>query len=461
MTNIAKYDAIILGGGLTGLTIAYYLKKSGYKIKLLEKNDRVGGVIQTITEDGFVYETGPNSGVVGSIEAAELFDELKEKCKLEIANDESKDRWIWKNGRWQSLPAGIMPGIKTELFDLKDKLKLLAEPFVPMGSNPDETVAELVVRRLGKSFLNYAVDPFISGIYAGNPNKLITKYALPKLYNLEQNYGSFIGGAIKKKFENSDPKLKKVTREVFSMEHGLHNLVKALEKEIGKETIETSSLDLKVDLTGKPYKVSYNQNGVNKQVISSDLVISTVGGYALESILSGIDNKEISEIINLKYTKVVQAIIGYKNWSGIPLQAFGGLVPSVEMRDILGILFISSLFKHRAPENGALLSVFLGGERRPDIISMSDDDIYKIVMDDVSDMLKPNYPKPDLLKIFRYEKAIPQYEISSKIRFAQIENIEIKYPGVVLAGNIRNGIGMSDRIAQAKQVVEKILAEKQ
>jgi protoporphyrinogen/coproporphyrinogen III oxidase len=459
MSNINKYDAIILGGGLTGLTIAYYLVKAGFKIKLLEKNEKVGGVIRTIDEDGFVYETGPNSGVVGSIEAAELFDELKDKCKLEIANDESKDRWIWKNGKWHSLPAGIMPGIKTELFDFKDKLKLLAEPFVPKGSNPDETVAELVIRRLGKSFLNYAVDPFISGIYAGNPNKLITKYALPKLYNLEQNYGSFIGGAIKKKFEKQDPKLKKVTREVFSMELGLHNLVKALEQEIGNVYIETSCNDLKIDLTRKPYQVTYNQNGEHQQ-ISSGLVISTVGGYALESILSGIDKQEISEIINLKYTKVVQAIIGYKNWSGIQLRAFGGLVPSVEKRDILGILFISSLFKNRAPQNGALLSVFLGGERRPDIIEMSDDEIKKIVLNDISDMLKPNENIPELLKIFRYEKAIPQYEISSQIRFEQIENIENKYPGIILAGNIRNGIGMSDRIAQAKQVVAQIISEK-
>lgn len=457
--NVKNYDAVIIGAGLTGLTLAYYLKKNGLNILVVEKNSHIGGVIHTNKENDFVYETGPNSGIISTLEAVELFEDLRDDCHLEIADNESKDRWIWKNGKWHSLPSSIKAGIKTELFSLGDKFRLLLEPFKPKGTNPEESIADLVVRRLGKSFLDYAVDPFISGIYAGNPNKLITKFALPKLYNLEQNYGSFIGGAIKKKFENTDPKLKKISREVFSIELGLQNLVDALEKYIGSENILTACKDTSLNLDSKPYSITFSNSGVN-YIIKSDIIVSSMGGYALENLLKSINKSEINEIVNLKYTKVVQAIIGYKNWTGIPLKAFGGLVPSVEKRDILGILFISSIFKKRAPKNGALLSVFMGGERRPDIINMSDEELNRIAMQEIDEMLKPTSNKPELVKFYRYEKAIPQYEISTGLRLQQIANVELKYPGLFLAGNIRNGIGMADRIAQSKQLVDTIIASR-
>lgn len=457
--NVKNYDAVIIGAGLTGLTLAYYLKKNGLNILVVEKNSHIGGVIHTNKENDFVYETGPNSGIISTLEAVELFEDLRDDCHLEIADNESKDRWIWKNGKWHSLPSSIKAGIKTELFSLGDKFRLLLEPFKPKGTNPEESIADLVVRRLGKSFLDYAVDPFISGIYAGNPNKLITKFALPKLYNLEQNYGSFIGGAIKKKFENTDPKLKKISREVFSIELGLQNLVDALEEYIGSENILTACKDTSLNLDSKPYSITFSNSGVNYN-IKSDIIVSSMGGYALENLLKSINKSEINEIVNLKYTKVVQAIIGYKNWTGIPLKAFGGLVPSVEKRDILGILFISSIFKKRAPKNGALLSVFMGGERRPDIINMSDDELNRIAMQEIDEMLKPTSNKPELVKFYRYEKAIPQYEISTGLRLQQIANVELKYPGLFLAGNIRNGIGMADRIAQSKQLVDTILTSR-
>lgn len=458
MNQTEKYDAIIVGGGLTGLTIAYYLNKAGKKVLILEKNERLGGVIHTYSENDFIYETGPNSGIISTIEAVELFEDLSQYCHLEIANKESKARWIWKNGKWHPLPSGLKAGITTELFDLKDKIKLLFEPFVPKGTNPDESVADMVRRRMGESFLNYAVDPFISGIYAGNPNKLITKYALPKLYNLEQNFGSFIGGSFKKHLKHKDPNRKRISREVFSMELGLQNLAKALESSICGATVATSAENVSLEFKGRPYCVSYLVEGEQKQAFA-EYVITSTGGYALKDFFGGIDKNEVSEIVNLKYAKVVQAVLGYKKWTGIELKSFGGLVPTIEKKNILGILFISSIFKQRAPEGGALLSVFMGGERRPDIYEMEDSEIEKIVIESIREMLQPKDIKPDLFKIHHYENAIPQYEISSKKRFAQIEAIENKYPGVVLAGNIRNGIGMSDRIAQARQIVDGILSQ--
>jgi oxygen-dependent protoporphyrinogen oxidase len=223
----------IIGAGLTGLTLAYYLKKAGKNVTILEKSNHVGGVMTTVEQDGFVFETGPNSGIISSTELVELLDDLSDKIEVEIADPKSKYRWIWKDGKWNALPTGLMSAVTTPLFSLKDKFRILGEPFRKPGTNPDENVADLVVRRMGKSFLNYAIDPFISGIYAGNPKNLITQYALPKLYNLEQNYGSFIKGAIAKKKEPKTELETRVTKEVFSVKGGFKNLVNALCEKIG------------------------------------------------------------------------------------------------------------------------------------------------------------------------------------------------------------------------------------
>ncbi|HKK10907.1 MAG TPA: protoporphyrinogen oxidase, partial [Bacteroidales bacterium] len=223
-----KVDVVVIGAGLTGLTAAYYLSKNNKSVKVIEQNKNIGGVIQTHREDEFVYESGPNTGVLSTPEAAELLEDLSDLCKLEIADEAAKNRWVWKGDSWQELPSGLMGGITTPLFALKDKFRILGEPFRKKGTNPNESLDQLVKRRMGKSFLEYAVDPFVLGIYAGDPSYLVPRFALPKLYNLEQNYGSFIGGAMKKKKEPKSEQEKKATREVFSVEGGLSNLTDAL-----------------------------------------------------------------------------------------------------------------------------------------------------------------------------------------------------------------------------------------
>ena len=182
---------VIIGAGLTGLTIAYLLKKQGANVKVLEKEDYAGGAIRTYRENGYIFEAGPNTGVVSYPEVTELFEMLG--LKIETANKSAEKRLILKNGQWYPLPSGVVSFMKTPLFAVSDKIRIMFEPFRKKGNNPNKSVASLSRRGIGESFLDYAVNPFISGIYAGDPEKLITKYALPKIYNLEQQYGSFIG----------------------------------------------------------------------------------------------------------------------------------------------------------------------------------------------------------------------------------------------------------------------------
>lgn len=452
MMTTQKHDIIIAGAGLTGLTLAYYLKKQGRSPIVLEKADRPGGVIQTHTENGFTFESGPNTGVLGNKEIALLFEELRDHCTLETGQSGAAKRYVLKNGKWHALPSGLTSAVSTPLFTLSDKFRVLGEPFRKPGGNPDESVAEMVRRRLGKSFLDYAVDPFISGIYAGDPSRLVTRYALPKLYALEQNYGSFVKGSVRKGKEKKSEDDKKATKEVFSVRGGLGNLIAALEKEIGRERIVYGVRDLKTAWTASGFSVSYSGE---PQRLECTTFITTAGGFALPDILTFIAPEELAPVTSLQYAGVAQVAVGYNEWKGFPLDAFGGLVPSLERRQILGILFPSAIFAGRAPGNGALLSVFLGGTRNRELVRKSDDEITGIALEEIRKTLYEE-GQPDLLKVFRYEKAIPQYEASSGERLECIRTLEQKYPGLILAGNIRDGIGMADRVKQAKSIADML-----
>jgi oxygen-dependent protoporphyrinogen oxidase len=174
------------------------------------------------------------------------------------------------------------------------------------------------------------------------------------------------------------------------------------------------------------------------------------------NILPFLSEDEKTPFQELKYATVVQAIVGFKKWTGIQLNAFGGLVPTIENKNILGALFTSSFFSKRAPKNGALISVFMGGTKRPDIFEMSNEEIQATLEKDLVEMLGLSNFKPDLLKIYRYKYAIPQYGLSSAQRFETIKKVQEKYPGLFIAGNVRDGIGMADRIKQARTLAEEL-----
>jgi oxygen-dependent protoporphyrinogen oxidase len=317
----------------------------------------------------------------------------------------------------------------------------------------------MVRRRLGKSFLDYAVNPFILGIYAGDPDYLIPKYALPKLYRLEQTYGSFIGGSMKKKkAERHNNLAQRVTRDVFSVKGGLENLVHALVDSIGEENILTGIDNLSADRVKSGYLLSGSHDKADDVLISADHVVSTTGPYEYKTLFPFLEADELAVLNNLLYARVVQVTVGFEQWNGAAIDAFGGLVPSKENRKVLGILFPSSCFNGRAPKGGALFSVFAGGIKHPEIVDLTDNELVKLVSEEFCSMMKIHAFNPDFIKIHRYSHAIPQYGISSRERLEMIQNVQHKYPGLHLGGNIQEGIGMADRIKQGTDISNHILS---
>jgi oxygen-dependent protoporphyrinogen oxidase len=455
-----KTDILIIGAGLTGLTTAYTLASKGKNVQILERMERPGGQILTYHEDGFTFESGPNTGSISTPEVAELFAELEKisdgKCKLETAPDAAKKRLIWKGDKFHALPSGLGSAISTPLFTLGDKFRILGEPWRKKGENPDETVGELTRRRLGKSFVDYAVDPFLSGIYAGDPNTLITRYALPKLYNLEQNYGSFVRGAMKKAKEPKTDRDRLATKKVFSAVGGLSNITKAMSDYLG-DRITLGINNLKITPSGSTWIATFTDRDGNHQSISALKVVTTCGSYVLPEILPFIEPSTMQKINNLKYAPMIEVSVGIKNTNGLDYKAFGGLVPTCEHKQILGILFPSACFTGRAPEEGALFSYFIGGVKHAEMLEKSDSELTTIVEDVFHEMLKfPKNVNPDLIRIFRHKNAIPQYEITTGERLDTVEQTEHKYEGLYIAGNLRDGIGMAHRIKQARDIAQKL-----
>lgn len=455
-------DVTVIGAGLTGLTTAYWLKRGGKNVRVVETDNRIGGQIQTQRYEHYIYETGPSTGAVSTPEVAELMNALAEtsqgRCQIETAPDAAKRRLIWKGNRFWELPSGPISAITTPLFRFSDKLRILGEPWRKRGKDPDESVASLAARRLGQSFVDYAVDPFISGVYAGNPYTLVTRYALPKLYALERDYGSFIRGSIAKKKQPKTERDRLATKKVFSAKGGLSHIPQAEADYIGMENISVGVSNVCVSQEGEGWITTFQDANGNRQQLQSRWVVTTCGAYSLPKLLPFVDKERMDAIAQLVYSPIIEVNVGMSDTFGGDYCAFGGLVPTKEKRQILGILFPSACFAQRAPEGGALFSFYLGGVRNPEMMSKTDEEIQAIVIQHLHSMLKfPAEAKPDFVHIARHQRAIPQYNADSGQRFCAVESIEEQYPGLVLGGNLRDGIGMGHRITQAAKIANRII----
>ena len=447
--NVQQVDIVIIGAGLTGLTAGFYLTRRNKKVLLIEAQNRTGGQIHTFEKDGFVYESGPNTGVISNPEVAELFEALAEGCRLEVAHEGAKRRLIWKGKRFHDLPSGPIGGLFTPLFSFTDKFRILGEPWRKKGTDPNESIGSLAARRLGKSFVDYAVDPFLSGVYAGDPMNLTTRYALPKLYRLEQDYGSFIKGSIAKAKQPKSARDLKATKQVFSVTGGLSRLTEALEKAIGIDRFLLNAQHTTVMPQANGSWLVTTQNPEGEQTVEAKQVLTTTGAYTLPALLPFIDKQEMDKISSLCYAPVIQVSVGIKSTDQTLYNAFGGLVPSCEKRNVLGILYPSACFSQRTPANSVLFSFFIGGVKHADMLQKSDEEIRELVRKECAHMLQlPQGSDIRLIEIFRHTHAIPQYRQDSGDRLATIDALEKKYPGLTLAGNLKDGIGMADRIRQ-------------
>ena len=233
--------------------------------------------------------------------------------------------------------------------------------------------------------------------------------------------------------------------------------MKAMEETIGRPNITLSASGITIRPSENGWQATY-KTSEGEQTLHANTVVTTCGAYALPALLPFIPAVDMDKISNLQYAPVVQVSVGIRNTGNLHFNAFGGLVPSCEKKDVLGILFPAACFDNRAPKGGALFSFFIGGVKRSELTRLTDDELKALVIHEFHAMLKfPIGIQPDMIRIFRHAHAIPQYELSSGERFATIDKLQTRYPGLILAGNIKGGIGMADRIRQATGIAENLL----
>ncbi len=444
--NLKGKKAIVLGGGISGLTAAYALVKSGAETVVLEARQEPGGTMRSSWQNGYLVDYGPNSGLETSPFIKEMINEIGLADEFIYASESAKKRYILKNGELYALPVSPHAFFRTPLFSFGAKLRLFAEPFVGKSSDGYyQSIAEFVERRLGKEFLTYAIDPFVSGVYAGDPHKLSVKSAFPKLYALEENYGGLIKGLIKGARERKKrAETSKQSAQMFSFKNGMQTLPKTL-AEFFKNKIIFGAKAAAVKKTGAKYSVLFSV-GNSKEEIDADIVISALPAYVAAEVFENIDETLATKLKSVFYPKVMSLYLGYdKNRIGRELDGFGFLIPGAEKKKFLGAIWSSVIFPNRAPENKASFTLFVGGAKDQNRDWETPQKIIDEVLPEFEEIMKID-GAPDFITYKIWDKAIPQYNKG----YVEIENrcdkFEKENPGIYLTGNFRRGISVGDCI---------------
>lgn len=455
---------LVLGGGIAGLTAAVSLQMRGIRTLLVEKTTRTGGAIRTFARDGFLAEGGPQTFVA---EDKKLFDFLRATGVLALAVDAApaaKKRFIVRGGVPRVVPMSIASAVTTPLFSLRGKMRLLAEPFIPARRDgSEESVANFVRRRIGREMYDYALNPLVAGIFAGNPETLAVRHAFPKVWNLEQRYGSLIRGTLPNaKAKRASGLFEK--KRTMSFPNGMETLPKTLRAQLDPRSVRTCSELTELSREGSGWRARWRSLAAVCTFFEDDdffdaVVIATPPRTWTKIPLRAETAPALSfaDIPAPATPPVTMLTLGFARRDvAHALDGFGMLVPEKEHRKILGTLFTSSLFPNRAPEGFVTLSTYLGGTRQPEIAQLDANEQEKIVREELRELLGAR-GEPVFVERTENAHAIPQYELGYEKFLDALEKIEAAEP-IVFAGNFRGGISVSQTMLSALRAADKIAA---
>lgn len=440
-----RYDVVVLGGGISGLTAAFLLKARGHSVALLEATERPGGCIRTWKQDGFLFELGPNTVLNNAFEIDDLCEKAGLLGRRLTATPTAKVRYIVKGGRPVKLPGGPVGFLTTPLFSLGTKLGLLKEPFIkPAPPQVEESISQFVTRRLGQEFLDYAVGPFVSGVYAGDPAKLSVRHAVSKIYALEEKHGSLIRGAVAKK-KGPAP-----AGGLFSFPGGLEELPLALAEKLGAGWRPGTGVRA-VRREGDGFLVE--ADGPSGAVrLAAKSVVCALPSKAASAALAPLGGDFPPQIADLPYADVACVCLGFRREDvAHSLVGFGFLCPEVEGRHVLGCLFPSSLFPGRAPEGHVALTCFVGGAVHPERAAGTEAEILAETLADLEPLLGLS-GAPVVSRVERWCPAIPQYNVGHGRHKEAAAALEAAHPGLFISGNLLTGVSLGNCVQNATAV---------
>ncbi|QZT37654.1 protoporphyrinogen oxidase [Halosquirtibacter xylanolyticus] len=454
-----SYEIVILGAGISGLSTAAFLEAQGKNVLILEKRDKVGGVLSSKEIDGYTFDFAANS----TVEKYESFQKLLNwtgiKDQLMQANRKASKKYLYRDNQIHALD-GPLSYIFTKLLSFKTKLRVLKEPFVKARrDHTDESMHDFVIRRFGKEFLDYTLNPLVAGVYAGDPKDLSMQAAYPEMAAMETQHGSVIMGSyhtMKNKRNAYKQGAFKPSRNIMSFQRGMNQLPKAIAKKLSPQLFLKSEV-IEITPSENRYHITYLKDG-EKHTIATDKIISTLPAYKLSSLVSDLDHKLSEELDKIFYPPVGTLTLGYhKEQIGRQLDSFGFLVPEKAKLKFLGALWSSTIFDHRAPKDHASFTLYLGGSRNHEEMLQSDLNrwVSEATREFAEIMEIEGEPKTKCFKL--YEKAIPQYNLGYMDFKAQLDNFHTHHPNFIISGNFVGGNSVSDCINNAEKNANKMI----
>ena len=438
----------VLGGGITGLTAAWQLQRAGFIPVVFEKSGRVGGAIGSLRVSGWLHELGPNSLLESSPDVARFIDDIGLDTRRIYASPDAARRYVVRDGRPVAMPGSPASFLTTSLFSARAKFTLLGEPFRRRASrDADESVADFVVRRLGPEFLDYAVNPFVGGVYAGDPRRLSVRYGFPKLHALEQEHGSLLRGAFARRNTSGGPK-----GRMFSFPEGMEELPLALARSLGG-AVRLNACVQTIRRHGQHWELLIEQRGmVCHELFAAVICALPADALATLPFENVAPLRRLGGLSEIEHPPVTSVFMGFRREDvAHPLDGFGLLVPEVEHGDILGTLFSSTLFPGRAPAGHIALTTFVGGTRQPENARLPDDALHDLVRGELARLLGVR-ADPAFVHIQRWPRAIPQYTLDYRRHQDAMAAFESLAPGVFIGGNSRDGISLANCIASGQRL---------
>ena len=454
----------IIGGGISGLSTAYYLHKAGISSTIIESRPRLGGVIETITVEGCTLEAGPDSFLSVKPAAMELIRELGLADQVIGSNDHLRKTYVWKGGRLVALPDGLMmmvptrilPLVTTGLLSWSTKFRMGFELLrAPQPRPGDESVAEFVEEHYGAEAVDYLAEPLLSGIYGGNPRELSVTSVLPRFVELANQYGSLTRGVLAERAKaaqrsNGAAQAAPLFR---TLKGGLGQMTGAVQQAMaGSVEVETARAQC-VERTASGYRIRLESGW-----LECDHVVVACEAHSAASLLAPVDAR-LAELLGMvPYSSSMTVAVGFDtaDFRTVP-DGFGFLVPRKERNRLVACTWVGTKFSHRVPDGKLVARCFLGGRDDASILEESDEAVTASVIEELRRIAGVT-AAPRFVRIFRWPRSMAQYSVGHPQRLAEIEARSGALAGLSLAGNAYQGIGIPDCIRMGKAAAAKIAA---
>jgi oxygen-dependent protoporphyrinogen oxidase len=456
-----QVQTLVVGAGISGLATAYALQKSGISTLVLEASSRPGGVIQSIQRDGFLIECGPQS-FSGNANITSICRDLGILDERLIA-DSKAPRYVLINGKLQNVPMG--PAILFSSFLSGGTRFALLRDLLGTSRPPDsdESVADFVRRKFSPTLLERLVGPFVSGIYAGDPERLSLRAAFPILHEAETAKGSVTRG-IFPTMKARRAKLGNTARErptLQTFRDGNETLLRALAKQLGdclmldSEVTYVAPVDPGHDAKASRFLVTVRTSRTEERIEAQRLVLAN-SPFGAGRVLTGLHPEFHAQLGAMEYAAVAVVSLGYRKADvGHSLAGFGFLIPRSSGLNALGSVWNSSLFPGRAPEGYALLTSFLGGTTNLGVLQKSPDEMVALVHGEIAPLLNIRN-QPIFSNVTVWPRALPQYNLGHTARLAAVENLRANFPGLHFAGNYLNGPAIGTCVEHALKIADEI-----